>query len=207
MSLPCSVRIESYHYASGKGRQMPRLFVAIDLPPFANEALANICHSVERARWVDMAHFHLTLEFIGQVDARVADEVTAALAGVEEPAFEISIKGVGYFPPRKGARVLWAGVAPSEPLERLHEAIQSVLRVVGVEGDRRRFHPHITLARFREPAPHFVVGPFQAANNLFEAGPIEVEEFHLYSSILAKTGAVHTREATFPLARGYDDSR
>ncbi len=178
---------------------MPRLFVAIDLPPAATEALANLCHGVERARWVDMSQFHLTLEFIGQVDAGAAEDALEALSTVTASAFELTLKGVGFFPPRKGARVLWAGVAPNDHLRRLQAAVHAALQQAGIGGESRRFHPHITLARFREPAPHFVVGPFLAANNLFEVGPLEIDEFHLYSSVLGKRGAVHTREASYQL--------
>ncbi len=178
---------------------MPRLFVAIDLPDTVRESLANLAHGVERARWVDMAQLHLTLRFIGQVDSGTAQDVTAALSMVDATAFEMCLKGVGYFPPRKKARVLWVGVEAGPPLAALQRQIADVLAEAGVEEEKRRFHPHVTIARFREPAPHFVTGPFIAAHSLYRSDTFTAEEFHLYSSTLARSGAIHQREASYPL--------
>ncbi|MBD3239132.1 MAG: RNA 2',3'-cyclic phosphodiesterase [Chitinivibrionales bacterium] len=178
---------------------MPRLFVAIDLPDPVRESLANLSHGVERARWVDMAQLHLTLQFIGEVDSGTANDVEDALTMVVAPAFEMCLKGVGHFPPRKNARVLWVGVEAGPELLTLQRRIADALAEAGVEEEKRRFHPHVTIARFREPAPHFVTGPFLAAHNLYRSDPFTVEEFHLYSSVLARSGAVHHREATYEL--------
>lgn len=178
---------------------MPRLFVAIDLPIGVRESLANLSHGVERARWVDMAQLHLTLQFIGEVDSGTAEDVTVALSTVDAQSFEMRLKGVGHFPPRKDARVLWVGVDAGPQLLALQRRIADALAEVGVEEEKRRFHPHVTIARFREPAPHFVTGPFLAAHNLYSSEKFTVEEFHLYSSVLARSGAEHHREASYPL--------
>jgi len=181
---------------------MPRLFVAVDLPSRVREEAANLCHGVERAHWVDMSQFHLTLEFIGEVDAGRCEDIAAALEEVAAAPFALALKGVGHFPPRKAARVLWAGMSPSAELERLQAHVRGALRGIGVQGEDRTFHAHITLARFREPVPLHVVAPFIAAHSLFASAPFDVTEFHLYSSVLARSGAAHTIERTYPLDAG-----
>jgi 2'-5' RNA ligase len=111
----------------------------------------------------------------------------------------VTVKGVGFFPPRRLARVLWAGVDTCPELHLLQEQVRSTLSGVGVEGDGRKFHPHITLARFRRPSSPESVARFVAAHSLFTCSEARISEFHLYSSVLARGGAVHTREATYPL--------
>ena len=179
---------------------MPRLFVAIDIPDTVRESVANICHGVEQARWADMSTFHLTLQFIGDVDSGTAEYAALALSEVQAEPFGLALKGVGFFPPRRDVRVLWVGVDRCPELEALQREVCAALSDAGVEGDRRRFSPHITIARFRRPVPQHAVAPFVAAHGLFASAPFEVSEFHLYSSVLAKGGAVHTIEQSYPLA-------
>jgi RNA 2',3'-cyclic 3'-phosphodiesterase len=178
---------------------MPRLFVAIDTPGVVREGIADICHGVEGARWVSLSQFHITLEFIGEVDSGTCDDAMVALEQVEAAPFTLGIRGVGTFPPRRPARVLWAGLTPSPELEQLQADIRGALLEAGIEGEGRAFHPHITLARFKQPASPYATGPFAAAHNLLRSELFEVSEFHLYSSDLSRDGAVHTIEQTYPL--------
>jgi len=178
---------------------MPRLFVAVDIPPPVREELANLCHGVVGARWVDMSQIHLTLEFIGETDGTTAELLTDGLETIEAEPFPLALKGTGYFPPRGHARVLWAGATESPALLSLQRQVRAVARECGIAGDGRKFSPHITLARFRVPAPLHDIGPFIASHGLYRSDEFEVKEFHLYSSVLSRGGAVHTREQSYPL--------
>ena len=71
------------------------------------------------------------------------------------------------------------------------------LQQVGLEPEGRKFSPHITIARFKNPHAGKVAS-YMAAHNLFELPSYQVDEFHLYSSILRADGAIHTIEASFP---------
>jgi 2'-5' RNA ligase len=95
--------------------------------------------------------------------------------------------------------VLWVGVDSSPALIGLQQKVVGALDAAGLEGDRRRFSPHITIARFRNPVAQHVVAPFVAAHSLFVTPEFTVREFHLYSSVLARGGAVHTVEHSYPL--------
>ena len=88
---------------------MQRLFIALDFPEKTNDELLELCDlGMKHASW---AHsFHLTLRFIGEVDGGTFDDIRGALAELQMPAFSLTLKGIGFFPPRKQPKILWAGV-------------------------------------------------------------------------------------------------
>ncbi len=177
---------------------MIRLFASLELPEAVRERLAGLCCDVPGARWTDPEQMHLTVRFIGEVEEHVFEEIRHGLGSVRVEPFAITLRGVGHFPPRGQPRVLWAGVERSEALHALHQRIDSALARSGLPSDRRKFAPHVTLARLKRTPPR-AVGSFASLNGLFEEGPIEMDRFWLYSSQLSKKRAVHRREAEYPL--------
>jgi 2'-5' RNA ligase len=114
--------------------------------------------------------------------------------------FEVSIAGVDLFADGKRPRALVAKVEKSPSLEQLRTRVVNVARGCGIAVDRRRFRPHVTLARFgawAEAGHH--LAQFVAGNNLVRAGPWLSESFLLYRSRMAPDGAVYTVEAEYPL--------
>ena len=180
---------------------MYRLFTAIDLPEEIAGQVRELCHGVPGARWVRPEQLHLTLRFIGEVDGGVFRDIREELAGLSSPAFSLRVKGLGFFPPRKAPRVLWAGVEPGEEVSALRNRIESLLVRLGLSPEGRKYAPHITLARLQE-APLVRVTRFLAGNALFATEAFPVEAFHLYSSELTAKGALHVMEASYPLQRG-----
>ena len=177
---------------------MTRLFVAIEVPDAVRRMLGAMCYGVPGARWVAEENLHLTLRFIGEVDNLQLDDIGHALARVRGPEFEMTLDSVGQFESRRQPRVLWVGVAPNEPLVRLHDAVESALVRVGLEPEGRKFSPHITLARLKA-APRRKMASFVADHALFRAGPFPVTSFTLFSSFLARNGAIHRVENEYPL--------
>jgi 2'-5' RNA ligase len=180
---------------------MYRLFVSVELPDDVKHALARLSGDVPGARWLEPDELHLTVRFIGEVDGLVYQDVLAALDEVRVAPFELTLRGVGHFPPRGEPRVLWAGLERSEGLRVLHDRVESALVRAGVEAERRKFAPHVTIARLRNTPPR-AVGSFIALNGLFRTDPFPVREFHLYSSNLSAKRAVHRCEASYALAIG-----
>ena len=178
---------------------MHRLFVAIDMPQDICDQLTGLLGGLQGARWDAHDQLHLTLRFIGEVDSPTFHDIADALGAVEAEAFELSLSGVGHFPPRGKAKILWAGVTASAALERLRDKTEAVLAGLGLERDNRKFAPHITLARFKNGAPAGPLGNYLAEHSLFATKPFPVSEFRLYSSHLSSSGAIHTIEATYPL--------
>ncbi|UCD56236.1 MAG: RNA 2',3'-cyclic phosphodiesterase [Candidatus Hydrogenedentota bacterium] len=177
---------------------MYRLFVAIQLPQWVTQKLNGLCFGLPGAKWADKERMHLTLRFIGEVDGAVFRDVEEALETVNAEPFELVLKGVGYFPPRRDPEVLWVGVQKNGTLVHLRNKVESALVRAGLEPESRKFSPHVALARLKG-TPASRVARFMAENGLFKIEPFPVNEFHLYSSFLASEGAVHTVEASYEL--------
>jgi 2'-5' RNA ligase len=175
---------------------MPRLFVGIDLPEVIDQQLLLMQAGIPGARWESEDKLHVTLKFIGDVDGGTARRVEEALRGIEIPRFELGLRGVGVFPPRGRPRILWAGIEDSDDLLRLHALIERELESVGIERERRNYHPHVTLARLRN-SPEKRVAGFVTQHALLSTPAFPVEAFQLYSSVLNPKGSRYKVEADF----------
>ncbi|MDH5526062.1 MAG: RNA 2',3'-cyclic phosphodiesterase [Nitrospirota bacterium] len=179
---------------------MPRLFIAIDFPALIRQQLALPCHGLKGVRWTPEEQLHLTLCFVGEADAAVTADLAEALGEVSLPPFEMTLRGMGAFPPRGRPNILWAGVAAAPTLMELQQQVEKAARSAGVAPDKRRFTPHVTVGRIKTTSDR-QVADWLAHNALFGTPPFTVEAFCLYSSVLNPAGAVHRREAEFPLTR------
>ncbi|NWF70108.1 MAG: RNA 2',3'-cyclic phosphodiesterase [Chloroflexi bacterium] len=176
-----------------------RLFVAVELPDDIKDALAALrLDSVAGARRTKRDQLHLTLRFIGDgIAPPQFAAIKAALAAVRAAPFALQFRGVGQFPPgKKPARVLWAGLAPNPALPALQQQIEHALRSAGLAPEDRPFSAHITLARLDPPA---AAARFLAQHAAFSTPAFPVEQFVLFSSVLARGGATHHAQAVYPL--------
>ena len=127
-----------------------RLFVALPIPDAVAQSLMLIQGGVPGARWQTREQLHLTLRFIGEVDGRDAAMLDDALAGIDAPAFDLQLHGVGQFG-NKQPHALWAAARTNEALEHLQRKVDNAIRRVGQPQDAHKFMPHVTLARLRHP--------------------------------------------------------
>jgi len=182
---------------------MPRLFIALDPPDEVKDALDRLCEGLPGVRWSDPQQFHLTLRFIGEVGQGTFYEIGEALAGVSHPPFELALKGLGQFPPRGAPHTLWVGVEdPSGAVGTLRRRIERVLGDVGLEPERRKFAPHVTLGRFRTPPPQDRLASYLFRRNLFRSERFPVSSFGLYASQLRPEGSLYTLEAEYDFVAG-----
>lgn len=181
---------------------MPRLFVALAMPEEVAEALDRLCSGLPDARWTAIDDFHLTIRFIGEVDHSTFYELGEMLARITLPPFELELAGIGQFPPRGALRQLWAGLVPNAGLERLRRQVERCVLEVGVAPERRKFQPHVTLARFRQPPPPTRLAAFLQSRSLLRLPPFPVSRFRLYSSHLRRDGAEHVLEADYDFVAG-----
>jgi 2'-5' RNA ligase len=178
---------------------MPRLFITIDLPERIKDDITATYVALPGARWVDEGHLHLTLRFIGEVPGDVAGRIENALRSVADPSFSLAMKNVGFFPPRREPRILWAGVTESVELMRLQARIERCLTSIGIDPDGRKFHPHVTVARLNGTPPH-KAALYVTHHSLFATEQFSVSAFHLYESFLRKEGAHHIKIASYQLS-------
>lgn len=178
---------------------MARLFLAIDLPDAVDLDLQLTQGGIPGARWQTPDQLHLTLHFLGELDGGVQRRLVAALAELDAPAFTMQLRGSGVFPPRGPARVLWAGVADPDPIRLVHDRSARILDQLRIERERRKFAPHVTVARL-DRAPHTDVLDWVAHHALYASEPWTVDHFCLYSSVLGRSGPKYRIEATFSLS-------
>jgi 2'-5' RNA ligase len=171
-----------------------RLFIAIELAESVKQSLVRLDPKIRGVRWLSAEQMHLTLGFLGLVDASTEENLRDKLSAIRWSAFFLPISSLGTFPAKGRPNIIWIGVGAGHPhLFQLHKRVQDAALAVGLEPDLRPWHPHITLARCREVSAESV-RPFLKAHADFDAGMIHVESFRLNSSVLRPEGSVYTSE-------------
>jgi 2'-5' RNA ligase len=165
---------------------MHRLFVAIRPPEDVRETVLDLMEGQPNLRWQDDDQLHLTLRFVGEVERPVANDLAAALGQLRFDRFSLALDGVGKFERHRNG-VLWAGIMPREQVKALATKIERACQSAGLPPEHRAFHPHITLARWKGPAPK--LPGFLELHAGLTSNPWEVSEFILYESRLGREGA------------------
>jgi 2'-5' RNA ligase len=175
-----------------------RLFVAIRPPEHIRDLLIDAMDDSPDFRWQDDEQLHLTLRFIGEVDRPVAEDLANALGRIHAERFSIRVKGVGRFE-QSNSGALWAGVEPKAQLAALAAKVERVCLGVGLAPERRAFHPHLTLARWKGRRTREVADFLDRQRGL-ASEPFEVDVFTLFESRLSRHGAQYEEVASCALA-------
>jgi 2'-5' RNA ligase len=185
-----------------------RLFVALEIPAAVRDNLAAQINELrdlpapsadKRPRWVRPENLHVTLKFIGEVEAAKLEGIRSALTaiGLDAP-IGLDFRGLGFFPDEKYPRVLWVGLLATGNLPVLARDIDRALEGQGIARDQRAFTPHLTLARFEPCGLEEKLRTAIQKNSEREFGAFEAREFHLIQSKLQPSGAAYTSLAAFP---------
>lgn len=183
-----------------------RLFVALDVPEAVRAALSGLSARFRKicpsARWVRLEGVHITLKFIGEVPDGDFESIRQALGDLHGFApIELRFAGLGFFPGARRPRVFWAGVEAGPQLAALVAAIEMKLAPLGIPPEKRPFQPHLTLARLETPQRTQALSAAVEALGTPEFGTDTFREFHLYQSMLKRSGAEYTRLVTYPFHR------
>jgi 2'-5' RNA ligase len=176
---------------------MHRLFAAIRPPEVVRDLLLDAMDDSADFRWQDDEQLHLTLRFVGEVERPFADDLAAEFGRIRAAPFELRISGTGRFEQRSSG-ALWAGVEPKAPVAALAAKVERTSIAVGLEPERRAFHPHITLARWKGRRSHEVARFLEQTRGLVSA-QFEVRDFILFESRRSKHGAHYEEVAAYPL--------
>jgi len=134
-----------------------RVFTGLLLPQEIAEAAEKDRESFDpfgrSIRWVRSRTIHLTLHFFPDLPDPRVEELKRITADVllSRPAFQVQLKGPGFFPPEGDPRILWWGIEPCQALDELHQDLTDAYRKNHYELEERGFKPHITLGRFHAP--------------------------------------------------------
>lgn len=143
---------------------------------------------VERSegRRIPPENFHITLAFLGSVDATRVPAVTAAAAATEGAPLDLSIERAEVW----HAGILCLTPAPTPALSDFADRLRINLLAKQVGPSRQEFRPHVTIARdWRERSVEGSIGPFE-----WRAG-----EFVLVESEPARDGSSYRIVGRWPL--------
>ncbi len=181
---------------SDRGYSM-RLFVGMPAPPLPefSACTAAILAGIPGSRAVPDGAWHVTLRFMGDVE-----DPTAAIAALRKRLSDAraspgQVVGVGAFPDRRRARILWAGVlAPG--IDAIARRVVSATAEFGEPPERHDFVPHITLARLRDGRD---VTKFLSEKAGVSFGLAPFDEVVLFRSALRPGGPEYEPLETFKL--------
>jgi 2'-5' RNA ligase len=176
---------------------MHRLFVAVRPPEAIRDLLIDAMDDSPEFRWQEEEQLHLTLRFVGEVERPVANDLADALSAIRAQPFSVRIHGVGRFEQRNSG-ALWAGVKPREPLAALAAKVERACVGIGLEPERRAFHPHITLARWKGRRTREVQSFLERHRGL-ASEPFAIASFAMFESRLSRHGAHYEEVATYSL--------
>jgi len=183
-----------------------RLFVAIVPPSAVLDELDALVEPLRARRldlrWTNREAWHVTLAFLGQVDETAAARLLPRLerAARRHHQMRLGFAGAGAFPAAARANVLWSGLSGDRrALAGLAESVAAGASRAGAPppDKRRRFQPHLTLARCRMPAD--VTGLVSALGG-YQGQPWTADRVHLVRSRLGATEHPrYTSLASWPL--------
>lgn len=149
---------------------------------------------------VPAAKLHLTWRFLGDVSwesTAAVGERLERIASQFEP-IDTSLVGLGVFPHVRRPRVVWVGIDPDGPLQKLAQALDVELGEIGVPRENRPFSPHITVARVDGKVPENFPSLLEKyASRVFQRW--YVDQLTLMQSELRRSGAIHTPLSTHDL--------
>ncbi|MCP4624557.1 MAG: RNA 2',3'-cyclic phosphodiesterase [bacterium] len=179
--------------------QTIRAFIAIELPDSIKSLIGRVQQELKslglKARWVRAENIHLTLKFLGDIDAGDIDNIGRAMAdtAADRAPLALRIGGIGFFPGIKRPRVVWVGLGGEIPnLLNLQRNLEDRLATVGFAKEKRSFKAHLTLGRIRQAANpdtarRIIKEYIELGDHQFTADRIT-----LIQSVLKPSGAVYS---------------
>ncbi len=190
-----------------------RLFIALPVPESVKDEIERVQRELRDtlpehgARWTTRTQFHLTLRFLGNVEATRSEALVDAvrLACHDFVALKLRAAEIGFFPDARFPRVVWVGV--QENAGRLVEFQRAVAQAVAEfthKKEEKNFTGHLTLARIkdikRSDAERLAKAAEQFSRRPF--GEWTADAVEIMRSELSSTGARHTCLAAISLQSG-----
>ena len=183
-------------------KKTKRLFVAI---AFKKEIITQLVNDMtdyrklitdKAIRWTAPASLHLTLCFLGERDASIIPDIALALdqSVINQQAFILQFKGLGVFPEKGKARIVWIGIEDPQNLRLLYNAtLRQLLAMMDI--DRPWFSPHVTIARIGDNTKSSSFDEIKqliSKNKETHFGKMMVEKVTLFESVLMPKGPFYS---------------
>ena len=188
--------------------EQKRVFIAVDISDEARRKITAYIENIKqisgqtKIKWERSDKLHLTLKFLGDVDAKLLRDLDIAVREVasRHAPFNLSVEGTGVFPGVRDPRILWIGIK-GDQLTAIAGELETACEPLGFKRENRAFHPHLTIARIRDSRHSEKVVEAHLQNDF---GPInfEVTQIAIYESQLLRTGSVYSMVSKHELRGG-----
>lgn len=177
--------------------ELIRTFIAVKIHPLhkLKDTLVELKNefSDESIKWVEPENLHLTVKFLGNTNRNQVNEIAQLLeeAARNCSAIKLQLTGLGFFKNKGQPKVLFVNIERNDSLGKLFNSIENKLVKIGFEKEKRRFSPHLTLARikhldnrkrFYSTIEKFRISEFQETF---------VREIYVYQSVLTPSGSIY----------------
>ena len=180
-------------------KEFIRTFIAVEIPAGIKEEMARVQAGLKVSGayvgWVRPEGIHLTLKFLGDVEASRIDELAAAVKDAAQGygPVKLDVKGIGIFPNARAPRVVWLGVSGDvDALSSIAEKIEAGCERLGYPREKRGFTPHLTLGRVKSPGRRESLMRKVAEYEKAELGSFVADSISVMKSELKPSGAVYT---------------
>ncbi|WP_291720266.1 RNA 2',3'-cyclic phosphodiesterase [Bernardetia sp.] len=180
-----------------------RLFIAIPLPQFLQEALQECQEWLSSypemkpiKRWVEPSKMHITLHFLGETEHQKIESIQEIVNEITKD-FELTLtmKNIGTFERNNLPHVLWVGIEKTKELSNLYEKIASELEKLDVQLENKEaqnYNPHVTLAYLKtDDEAKKIIKKRLEKIMVGEIGVWETSQLELISSTQTKDGSVY----------------
>ena len=174
-----------------------RLFIAFDVSEDVHKILESVQSKIKFSGSCSKTKdFHLTLKFLGEVEDSKLESLKRALDSVSFSPFEAHLTGIGAFPSKSNARVVWVGLEPKDKIDSVQKQFDDITLKLGFATDKE-FHPHLTLVRIK------FIDNRKEFENMFDNLKVpecsfKIDSFKLIKSTLTPQGPVYEVLKDFP---------
>jgi RNA 2',3'-cyclic 3'-phosphodiesterase len=184
-------------------KKMKRTFLAIEISP--DNELLNVYNHLkeaflnEKMRWVDPIHFHITLFFLGDTGEAqipsIISKIEQSVTGIS--SFDLVLNGFEVFPAVLNPNVLWIGIEKNEDILKLKKSIDKVLESFGFKAEKRKFTPHLTIARVKEVQNKSLVNDLLNKFKNVSIGLVKINKLVFFESRLTPNGPAYNKLSEF----------
>jgi len=189
--------------------ELIRTFIAIEIPDGIKAAMADVQGALRKTGadvgWTRPEGVHLTLKFLGPVEAKLIPKLSAALetAIKDEAPLAIEVKGTGVFPNARAPRVVWLGLGGDiDAMAELAKKVDAACEELGFKPEGRPFKPHLTLGRVKSSKGSKALMDALKSFEKVELGGFKTESVSIMKSELKPSGAVYTQLHEIKLSAG-----
>jgi len=135
---------------------MPRLFIGLPVDDSVITSLREVLDHLSEfdpvLKTIAPNNLHVTLKFLGETDEDTCSSIVSLFSDIKiiKSHIPFDLKGLGAFPDITKPGVIWCGIkTENSKIEGIQKAVEDFTGEFGFERDKRKFSPHLTLARVR----------------------------------------------------------